>query len=151
MRMTRRTALMSLGGAIGVLGLGAGGAALVDTGLLPGKSALDDALGRCDAPRPPARLRTDRVAVAGWSMGGYGALLCGLTHRDRCRGSVRAGRTDPPGPATGPQGRADRDRMPRQPVLDIRRARAGPGHQRRTGDVSTPPVAPALTSGGAAK
>lgn len=30
-------------------------------------------------------LRTDRVAVAGWSMGGYGALLCGLTYPDRFR------------------------------------------------------------------
>jgi S-formylglutathione hydrolase FrmB len=30
-------------------------------------------------------LRTDRLAVAGWSMGGYGALLCGLTWRDRFR------------------------------------------------------------------
>jgi S-formylglutathione hydrolase FrmB len=30
-------------------------------------------------------LRTDRVAVAGWSMGGYGALLCGLAYRDRFR------------------------------------------------------------------
>ena len=28
-------------------------------------------------------LRTESVAVAGWSMGGYGALLCGLTHRER--------------------------------------------------------------------
>lgn len=30
-------------------------------------------------------LRTDRVAVAGWSMGGYGALLCGLTYREEFR------------------------------------------------------------------
>jgi pimeloyl-ACP methyl ester carboxylesterase len=196
MLMTRRTALMSLGGAIGLLGLSAGGVALVDTELLPGKSVLNHALGRCDATRPPAGLRgtpqppvigsfrstvrrrnvgfaisyppgyaegadlpvclalhgyasdaraaigagdypqfiagavrdgaapfalaapdggngywhphanddplgmiveeflpllasrglrTDRVAVAGWSMGGYGALLCGLTYRDRFR------------------------------------------------------------------
>jgi S-formylglutathione hydrolase FrmB len=28
-------------------------------------------------------LRTDRVAVLGWSMGGYGALLCGLTQPQR--------------------------------------------------------------------
>ncbi|RQW93478.1 alpha/beta hydrolase [Micromonospora globispora] len=33
-------------------------------------------------------LRTDRVAVAGWSMGGYGALLAALTHRDRFRAVV---------------------------------------------------------------
>ncbi|MEV8511049.1 alpha/beta hydrolase-fold protein [Dactylosporangium sp. NPDC051484] len=30
-------------------------------------------------------LDIDRAAVAGWSMGGYGALLCGLEHRDRFR------------------------------------------------------------------
>jgi enterochelin esterase-like enzyme len=30
-------------------------------------------------------LDTDRAAVAGWSMGGYGALLCGLTFRTRFR------------------------------------------------------------------
>ncbi len=33
-------------------------------------------------------LRTDRVAVVGWSMGGYGALLCALTYRDRFRLAV---------------------------------------------------------------
>ena len=30
-------------------------------------------------------LDVDKVAVAGWSMGGYGALLCGLTYRSRFR------------------------------------------------------------------
>jgi S-formylglutathione hydrolase FrmB len=196
MRMTRRTALTSLGAAIGLLGLSAAGVALVDHEVLPGKSVLNVALGRCSAPSPPdalraaaqpavpgrfhsaarrrdvdyvlqyppgfgdgdglpvclalhgygsdaraaigtgdypqfiagavrdgaapfaiaapdggggywhphaeddplgmlvdeflpvlaARgLRTDRVAVAGWSMGGYGALICGLTYRDRFR------------------------------------------------------------------
>ena len=196
MLMTRRTALMSLGGAIGLVGLSAGGLALVDQELLPGKSMLNLVLGRCDAGRAPTALRgaaqppvfgrfrsaarrrevdfaisyppgyddgadlpvclalhgyrsdakaaigsgdypqfiagavrdgaapfalaaadggdgywhphvdddplgmlveeflpllasrglrTDRVAVAGWSMGGYGALLCGLTYRDRFR------------------------------------------------------------------
>jgi S-formylglutathione hydrolase FrmB len=30
-------------------------------------------------------LNTDRVAVAGWSMGGYGALLAALTYRTRFR------------------------------------------------------------------
>jgi enterochelin esterase-like enzyme len=194
--INRRAALISVGGAVALLGLSAGGVALVDAELLPGKSALNDALGRCGAagrpaalrgtPQPPvfgsfrseARrrevgfaisyppgyaegadlpvclalhgygsdakaaigtgdysqfvagavrdgaapfvlaaadggngywhphanddplgmlvdeflpllasrgLRTDRVAVAGWSMGGYGALLCGLTYRDRFR------------------------------------------------------------------
>ena len=187
---------MSLGGAIGLVGLSAGGLALVDQELLPGKSMLNLVLGRCDAGRAPTALRgaaqppvfgrfrsaarrrevdfaisyppgyddgadlpvclalhgyrsdakaaigsgdypqfiagavrdgaapfalaaadggdgywhphvdddplgmlveeflpllasrglrTDRVAVAGWSMGGYGALLCGLTYRDRFR------------------------------------------------------------------
>ncbi|MGC1213096.1 MAG: alpha/beta hydrolase-fold protein, partial [Micromonospora sp.] len=33
-------------------------------------------------------LRTDRVPVAGSSMGGYGALLAALTHRDRFRAVV---------------------------------------------------------------
>jgi enterochelin esterase-like enzyme len=28
-------------------------------------------------------LRVDRLAVVGWSMGGYGALVCGVTYRDR--------------------------------------------------------------------
>jgi pimeloyl-ACP methyl ester carboxylesterase len=33
-------------------------------------------------------LRTERVAVAGWSMGGYGALLFALAYRDRIRLAV---------------------------------------------------------------
>ncbi|WP_238448870.1 alpha/beta hydrolase-fold protein [Micromonospora sp. 4G55] len=33
-------------------------------------------------------LRTDRVAVAGWSMGGYGALLCALTRPELFRAVV---------------------------------------------------------------
>jgi pimeloyl-ACP methyl ester carboxylesterase len=33
-------------------------------------------------------LRVDRLAVAGWSMGGYGALVAGLTYRDRFRAIV---------------------------------------------------------------
>lgn len=194
--VTRRAAMLSVGGALGLVGLSAAGAALVDAEFLPGKSVLNNALGRCDAAAPPdalrgtpqpsvvgvfrsaARrrevrfvlsyppgyaegselpvclalhgydadsattinagdypqfiagavyegaapfvlaapdggngywhphtdddplgmlveeflpllasrgLRTDRVAVAGWSMGGYGALLCGLAYRDRFR------------------------------------------------------------------
>ncbi|RZU76307.1 S-formylglutathione hydrolase FrmB [Micromonospora kangleipakensis] len=198
MPVTRRRLLQSLGAAVGVTGLGAGGLALVDAEVLPGRSVLNHALGRCaarppDAPRgaaqPPVTgtfrsaarrrevaftisyppgyapgadlpvclalhgyaadagtavtaarypeflagalpdgvapfalaapdggngywhphadddplgmlvgeflpllaargLRTDRVAVAGWSMGGYGALLAALTHRDRFRAVV---------------------------------------------------------------
>ena len=198
MRLTRRRLLQSFGAAAGLAGLGAGGVALVDAEVLPGRSVLNHALGRCDArpsdaPRgaaqPPVTgsfrsgarrrevafaisyppgyapgaklpvclalhgyaanagtavtaarypeylagamrngvapfalaapdggdgywhphadddplamlvdeflpllgergLRTDRVAVAGWSMGGYGALLAALTHRDRFRAVV---------------------------------------------------------------
>lgn len=198
MPITRRRLLQSLGAAVGVTGLGAGGLALVDAEVLPGRSVLNHALGRCDAAQPDAPrgaaqppvtgsfrsaarrrevafaisyppgyapgaklpvclalhgyaadagtaiaaarypeflagalrdgvapfalaapdggdgywhphaaddplgmlvdeflpllaargLRTDRVAVAGWSMGGYGALLAALTHRDRFRAVV---------------------------------------------------------------
>ncbi|WP_319463265.1 alpha/beta hydrolase [Micromonospora sp. RTP1Z1] len=198
MPVTRRRLLQSLGAAVGVTGLGAGGLALVDAEVLPGRSVLNHALGRCDAPPPDAPrgvapppvtgsfrsaarrrevafaisyppgyapgtrlpvclalhgyaadartavaaarypeflagalrdgvapfvlaapdggngywhphadddplgmlvdeflpllatrgLRTDRVAVAGWSMGGYGALLAALTHRERFRAVV---------------------------------------------------------------
>lgn len=198
MPLSRRRLLAFLGASTGAAGLGAGGLALVDAGVLPGRSALDRALGRCDAPAPDAPrgvasapvtgsfrsaarrrevgfaisyppgyapgarlpvclalhgyaataataiaaarypeflagalpggtppfvlaapdggdgywhphpdddplgmlvdeflplladrgLRTDRVAVAGWSMGGYGALLAALTHRDRFRAVV---------------------------------------------------------------
>ncbi|MGI5245749.1 alpha/beta hydrolase [Dactylosporangium sp. CA-139066] len=190
MRLSRRGLLLGLGG-VAVLGAAGGGAfELVEHEVLPGKSRLDEALGRCDAkapagtgvPPPPAitgtfhsarrgqdvnyalvyphghergerlpvclalhgfgsngaaaastgnypalvgagapfviagadggggywhphatddplgmlvddflpflgrqNLDVDRVAVAGWSMGGYGALLCGLTYRDRFR------------------------------------------------------------------
>lgn len=198
MAITRRRLLTSLGAAVGVTGLGAGGVALVDAEVLPGRSVLNHALGRCDAPSPDAPrgaaqppvtgsfrsaarrrevgfaisyppgygpdarlpvclalhgyaanagtaiaaarypeflagavrdgvapfamaapdggngywhphtdddplgmlvdeflpllaergLNTDRVAVAGWSMGGYGALLCALHRRDRFRAVV---------------------------------------------------------------
>jgi len=54
--------------------------------------ATDDPLGMLVDDLLPVlaarRLRTDRLAVAGWSMGGYGALLCGLTWRDRFRAIV---------------------------------------------------------------
>ena len=196
MGMSRRAALVSMGGVVGLLGLAAGGVGLAEAEVLPGKSKVDHALGRCDAPRPSADLRaaaqppvtgsfaskarrravnfaisyppghgdgsalpvclalhgwaatgrmavdygrfpqyvaaavrdgaapfalaapdggdgywhphpvddplgmlideflpllaarglrTDRVALAGWSMGGYGALLCAMTHRDLFR------------------------------------------------------------------
>jgi hypothetical protein len=57
MRISRRAALISLGGAVGVLGLSSGGLALVDAELLPGKSALNKVLGRCDGPIPAPALR----------------------------------------------------------------------------------------------
>ncbi|MGW5672821.1 alpha/beta hydrolase [Micromonospora sp. NPDC003776] len=52
MPVTRRRLLQAAGAAVGLAGLGAGGVALVDAGVLPGRSVLDHALGRCDA-RPP--------------------------------------------------------------------------------------------------
>ena len=55
--MRRRTALISLAGVGGLLGLGGSGVALVDAEVIPGKSALNDALGRCDAPAAPAAQR----------------------------------------------------------------------------------------------
>jgi enterochelin esterase-like enzyme len=195
MHISRRAALVSIGGTAGLVGLSALGVRLVDAGVLPGRSSLNEVLGRCDAPRPAAArgtppppvtgsfrsatrrrevsyaisyppgygdgsalpvclalhgysshgqaaldtgdyarliagaveagaapfalaapdggngywhphpdddpmgmlfeeflpllasrgLRTDRTAVAGWSMGGYGALVCGLTQRERFR------------------------------------------------------------------
>jgi enterochelin esterase-like enzyme len=192
MGISRRAALLSLAGTGALLGLGGSGVALVDAEVVPGKSALNVALGRCDPPAPPPARRgtaqppvtgsfrsakrrrevgfaisyppgyadgahlpvclalhgyhsdawaalhtgdypqliagltvpfalaavdggdgywhphpqddplgmlateflpvlaargldTERVAVAGWSMGGYGALLCGLTYRTRFR------------------------------------------------------------------
>lgn len=52
MPVTRRRLLQAAGAAVGLAGLGAGGVTLVDAGVLPGRSVLDHALGRCDA-RPP--------------------------------------------------------------------------------------------------
>jgi enterochelin esterase-like enzyme len=65
-RITRRAALTALGGAAGLLALGGTGIALADAGVLPGRSVLNNALGRCDAPTPPASLRgTPRPTVTG--------------------------------------------------------------------------------------
>jgi S-formylglutathione hydrolase FrmB len=51
------------------------------------RHAFDDPLGMLVDELLPLLesrgLRIDRIAVAGWSMGGYGALLCALAHRDR--------------------------------------------------------------------
>ncbi len=57
MRVSRRTALISLAGAGALLGLGGSGVALVDAEVIPGKSTLNSVLGRCAAPVPPAALR----------------------------------------------------------------------------------------------
>ena len=66
MRVSRRAALLALASAGGLLGLGAGGVALVDAEVLPGRSALNRALGRCAAPAPPATLRgTPQPPVVG--------------------------------------------------------------------------------------
>ena len=56
-RISRRAALTTLVGAAGLVALGGAGVALVDAEVLPGRSVLNDALGRCDAPAPPAALR----------------------------------------------------------------------------------------------
>ncbi|MFG3602445.1 alpha/beta hydrolase [Micromonospora chersina] len=52
MPLTRRRLLQALGLAAGLTGLGGGGVALVDAEVLPGRSVLNHALGRCNA-RPP--------------------------------------------------------------------------------------------------
>ncbi|MFC4150160.1 alpha/beta hydrolase [Micromonospora mangrovi] len=65
MPVTRRRLLTSLGTVVGVAGLGAGGLALVDAEVLPGRSVLDHALGRCDAPPPHAPQATAPPPVTG--------------------------------------------------------------------------------------
>jgi S-formylglutathione hydrolase FrmB len=57
MGISRRTALVSLACLGGLLGMGGSGVALVDAEVIPGKSALNTALGRCDAPQPGPSLR----------------------------------------------------------------------------------------------
>jgi S-formylglutathione hydrolase FrmB len=56
-RISRRAALTTLIGAAGLAAIGGAGVALVDADVLPGRSVLNNALGRCDAPAPPAALR----------------------------------------------------------------------------------------------
>jgi S-formylglutathione hydrolase FrmB len=57
LRITRRAALGMLGGVAGLAALGTAGVALVDAEVLPGRSVLNNVLGRCDAPAPAASLR----------------------------------------------------------------------------------------------
>jgi S-formylglutathione hydrolase FrmB len=65
--ISRRAALLSLAGTGALLGLGGGSVALVDAEMLPGKAVLNSALGRCDAPAPPAALRGPaQPPVVGW-------------------------------------------------------------------------------------
>lgn len=60
--MTRRHLLLAAGSSLAV---GAGALALVETGVLPGKSRLDRLVGRCDVPRPSAPLgEPGRTVVA---------------------------------------------------------------------------------------
>src|SRR6266516_8003690 len=67
MGISRRAALVSLAGTGALLSLGGGSVALVDAEVVPGKSALNVALGRCDAPTPPAALRgTPQPPVTGF-------------------------------------------------------------------------------------
>ncbi|MFR9776395.1 alpha/beta hydrolase [Micromonospora sp. MS34] len=54
MPITRRRLLQAAGAAVGVAALGAAGVALVDAEVLPGRSVLNHALGRCDARAPDA-------------------------------------------------------------------------------------------------
>lgn len=56
-RISRRAALITLAGGAGLVAVGGTGVALVDAEVLPGRSVLNNALGRCDAPAPPAALR----------------------------------------------------------------------------------------------
>ena len=54
-QMNRRTFLLGGAGAVGVIVIGAvGGGALVESGLIPGRSVLNEAMGRCgDSLKPP--------------------------------------------------------------------------------------------------
>src|SRR5262249_45417748 len=58
--------------------------------------------------------------------------------RDRGGRPVHAGRRGPSGPAARPDHRGDRDRLPRQHLLVVRRAGAGQGDQRGTLLVRSP-------------
>src|SRR4051794_34015807 len=58
LRLTRRTALITLGAAAGVAAAAGTGVALVEAAVLPGKSTLDRTLGRCAAPVPAGSLRS---------------------------------------------------------------------------------------------
>ena len=129
MRITRRTALLSLGGAVGLLGLSAGGVALVDAEVLPGKSALNDALGRCAAAPPPAALRSTPATAGHRQLPVRGAPLPGrLRHLLSAR--IQPGRRPPrlPGPARVQLRRRGRNRYRRLPAVHRRR---------RPGDVTS--------------
>ncbi|TWG27515.1 S-formylglutathione hydrolase FrmB [Micromonospora palomenae] len=66
MPITRRRALAWLGVAFGAAATCAGGAALVDAAVLPGRSVLNQALGRCAAADPARELRaTPGPSVSG--------------------------------------------------------------------------------------
>jgi len=85
----RRAALLGLGVA-GLAAVAGGGYALVDAEVLPGKSGLDSALGRCDAPAPPAKLR-----------GTPGPVATGSFRSARRRRQVGFAISYPPGYADG--------------------------------------------------
>ena len=55
-RIGRRGALVTLGALGMTVAAAAGGYALVENEVVPGSSAVDRALGRCDAPLPAAAL-----------------------------------------------------------------------------------------------
>src|SRR5689334_17125090 len=67
-RRMRRRAILGLGGAVGgLVVLAGGGVALVDAEVVPGKSRLNQALGRCDAKAPATSLRAAASEPVGGS------------------------------------------------------------------------------------
>ncbi|WP_203916295.1 alpha/beta hydrolase [Rugosimonospora africana] len=90
-RISRRRALLALGVGSGLVVAAAGaGVALVDAEVLPGKSVLNNTLGRCDAAAPAAALR-----------GTPGPIVTGTMRSVRRRREVGFAIAYPPGYAAG--------------------------------------------------
>lgn len=89
-RISRRTALVTLGAGAGLAAAAGAGAALVNAEVLPGKSVLNHALGRCDAPEPAATLRATP-----------GPVVTGTMRSARRRREVGFAIAYPPGYSTG--------------------------------------------------
>jgi enterochelin esterase-like enzyme len=92
-RITRRAALLTLGGAAGLAAAAGTGLALVDAEVLPGRSVLNNALGRCRAPGPDASLRA-----------APGPVVTGTFHSARRRREVGFAIAYPPGGGPGAPG-----------------------------------------------